>query len=334
MSLSELFIRRPVATSLLTIGFALAGLVAFRLLAVAPLPQVDFPTVSVQVQLPGASPETMAATVATPLERALGRIAGVTEITSTSTLGSSRITLQFALDRDIDGAARDVQAAINAARGQLPSGLPNNPTYRKVNPADAPIMILALTSDTLDRGRMYDAASTILAQKLSQVAGVGQVIVSGSALPAVRVELNPTALNKHGVSLDDVRAAINSANANRPKGVVEEGERQWQIYANDQARKADEYRSLIVAYRNGAPLRLSDVAQVDDSVQDLRNQGLSNGKPAVLVIIFKQPGANIIETADRVRDVLPQLEASIPSSINVIVAMERTSTIRASLREV
>jgi multidrug efflux pump len=334
MNFSEIFIRRPVATTLLTIGFALAGMVAFKLLAVAPLPQVDYPTISVQVQLPGASPETMAATVATPLERALGRIAGVTEITSSSTLGSSRITLQFELDRDIDGAARDVQAAINAARGQLPSGLPNNPTYRKVNPADAPIMILALTSEMLDRGRMYDAASTILAQKLSQVQGVGQVTVSGSALPAVRVELNPTALNKHGVALDDVRAAINSANANRPKGVVEEGDRQWQIYADDQARKADEYRSLIVAYRNGAPLRLSDVAQVDDSVQDLRNQGLSNGKPAVLVIIYKQPGANVIETADRVRDVLPQLEASIPQSINVNVAMERTSTIRASLREV
>ncbi len=334
MNISELFIRRPVATSLLTIGFALAGIVAFKLLPVAPLPQVDFPTISVQVQLPGASPETMAATVATPLERALGRIAGVTEITSSSTLGSSRITLQFELDRNIDGAARDVQAAINAARGQLPSGLPNNPTYRKVNPADAPIMILALTSDTLDRGRMYDAASTILAQKLSQVQGIGQVTVSGSALPAVRVELNPTALNKHGVSLDEVRTAINSANANRPKGVVEEGDRQWQIYADDQARKASEYRSLIVAWRNGAPLRLSDVAAVEDSVQDLRNQGLSNGKPAVLVIIFKQPGANIIEAADRVREALPQLEASIPSAINVAVALERTTTIRASLREV
>ena len=334
MNISELFIRRPVATSLLTIGFALAGIVAFKLLAVAPLPQVDFPTISVQVQLPGASPETMAATVATPLERALGRIAGVTEITSSSTLGSSRITLQFELDRNIDGAARDVQAAINAARGQLPSGLPNNPTYRKINPADAPIMILALTSDTLDRGQMYDAASTILAQKLSQVQGIGQVTVSGSALPAVRVELNPTALNKHGVSLDEVRAAINSANTNRPKGVVELGDRQWQIYADDQARKASEYRSLIVAWRNGAPLRLSDVADVEDSVQDLRNQGLSNGKPAVLVIIFKQPGANVIEAADRVREVLPQLEASIPSSINVAVALERTTTIRASLREV
>src|SRR6195256_4531168 len=231
MNISEPFIQRPVATTLLTIGLALAGLVAFRLLPVAPLPQVDFPTISVQVSMPGASPETMAATVATPLERALGRIAGVTEITSSSSLGSSRVTLQFELDRDIDGAARDVQAAINAARSQLPTGLPNNPTYRKVNPADAPIMILSLTSDTLDRGRMYDAASTILAQKLSQVQGIVQVTVSGSALPAVRVELNPTSLNKYGISLDEVRTAINAANANRPKGVVEEGDRQWQIYA-------------------------------------------------------------------------------------------------------
>jgi multidrug efflux pump len=334
VNISEPFIRRPVATTLLTIGLALAGMVAFKLLPVAPLPQVDFPTISVQVSLPGASPETMAATVATPLERALGRIAGVTEITSSSTLGSSRITLQFELDRDIDGAARDVQAAINAARSELPSGLPSNPTYRKVNPADAPIMILSLTSDTLDRGRMYDAASTILAQKLSQIQGVGQVTVSGSALPAVRVELNPTALNKHGVSLDDVRAAINAANANRPKGIVEEGDRQWQIYADDQARTAGEYRGLIVAWRNGAPLRLSDVAEVEDSVQDLRNEGLSNGRPAVLVIIYKQPGANVIETADRVREVLPQLEAAIPRAITLTMAMERTTTIRASLREV
>jgi multidrug efflux pump len=334
MSLSEPFIRRPVATTLLTIGLALVGAVAFKLLPVAPLPQVDYPTISVQVQLPGASPETMAATVATPLERMLGRIAGVTEITSSSSLGSSRVTLQFELDRDIDGAARDVQAAINAARSQLPTGLPNNPVYRKVNPADAPIIILALTSDTLDRGQMYDAASTILAQKLSQVQGIGQVTVSGSALPAVRVELNPTALNKFGISLDDVRTAVNAANANRPKGVVEDGDRQWQIYADDQAKTASEYQPLIVAWRNGAPVRLSDVADVVDSVQDVRNQGLSNGKPAVLVILYKQPGANVIETADRVREVLPQLEASIPSAINVNVALERTSTIRASLREV
>jgi multidrug efflux pump len=238
MNLSEPFIRRPVATTLLTIGLALAGMVAFRLLPVSPLPQVDFPTISVSVSLPGASPETMAATVATPLERALGRIAGVTEITSSSSLGNSRITLQFELSRDIDGAARDVQAAINAARGSLPTGLPSNPNYRKVNPADAPIMIISLTSEKLDRGQMYDAASTILAQKLSQVPGIGQVTVGGSSLPAVRVELNPTALNKYAIGLDEVRTAINATNANRPKGTVEDGDRQWQIYANDQARKA------------------------------------------------------------------------------------------------
>ena len=334
MNISEPFIRRPVATTLLTIGLALAGMVAFRLLPVAPLPQVDFPTISVSVSLPGASPETMAATVATPLERALGRIAGVTEITSSSSLGNSRITLQFELSRDIDGAARDVQAAINAARGTLPTGLPSNPTYRKVNPADAPVMIISLTSDKLDRGQMYDAASTILAQKLAQVAGIGQVTVGGSSLPAVRVELNPTALNKYAIGLDEVRTAINTTNANRPKGTVEDGDRQWQIYANDQAKKASEYMPLIVAYRNGAAVRLADVGEVVDSVQDLRNAGISNGKPAVLVILYRQPGANIIETADRVRAVLPQLAASIPQAIDVKVVLERTTTIRASLRDV
>jgi multidrug efflux pump len=334
VNISEPFVRRPVATTLLTIGLALAGALAFRLLPVAPLPQVDYPTLSVSVSLPGASPETMAATVATPLERSLGRIAGVTEITSSSTLGSSRLTLQFDLDRDIDGAARDVQAAINAARSQLPTGLPNNPTYRKVNPADAPVMILALTSAMLDRGQMYDAASTILAQKLSQVRGIGQVTVGGSSLPAVRVNVNPTVLNKYGIGFDEVRAAISATNANRPKGTVEDGERQWQIYANDQAKKASEYLPLIVAYRNGAAVRLSDVAEVVDSVQDVRNTGISNGKPAVLVILYRQPGANIIETADRVHEVLPQLRASIPQSIDLNVVMERTTTIRASLRDV
>jgi multidrug efflux pump len=334
MNISEPFIRRPVATTLLTIGLALAGALAFKLLPVAPLPQVDYPTLSVAVSLPGASPETMASTVATPLERALGRIAGVTEITSGSTLGNSRITLQFDLDRDIDGAARDVQAAINAARSQLPTGLPSNPTYRKVNPADAPIMIIALTSEMLDRGQMYDAASTILAQKLSQVKGVGQVTVGGSSLPAVRVNVNPTVLNKYGIGFDELRAAINATNANRPKGTVEEGDRQWQIYANDQAKQAKEYLPLIVAYRNGAAVRLSDVAEVVDSVQDVRNTGISNSKPAVLVLLYRQPGANIIETADRIYDVLPQLQASIPQSIDLKVVMERTTTIRASLRDV
>ena len=334
MSLPESSIRRPVATVLLTAAVTLAGAVAFGLLPVAPLPQVDFPTISVQAQLPGASPEVMAATVATPLERALGRIAGVTEITSSSSLGSTRVTLQFDLDRDIDGAARDVQAAINAARSQLPTSLPRNPTYRKVNPADAPIMILSLTSDTLDRGEMYDAASTILAQKISQAEGVGQVTVGGASLPAVRVELNPMTLNKYAIGLDEVRAALAAANANRPKGSVELEDRHWQIMADDQAKKAGQYTPLIVAYRSGSPVRLSDVAEVVDSVEDIRNAGIANGKPSVLVIINRQPNANIIETTERVRELLPLLRASIPSTINLDVVLERTSTIRASLREV
>ena len=334
MNLSEPAIRRPVATTLLAAGVTLAGAAAFGLLPVAPLPQVDYPTISVQAQLPGASAEVMAATVATPLERALGLIAGVTEMTSSSSLGSTRITLQFDLDRSIDGAARDVQAAINAARSQLPTSLPSNPTYRKVNPADAPIMILALTSDTMDRGQMYDAASTILAQKISQVSGVGQVTVGGASLPAVRVELNPTTLNKYGIGLNEVRAALAAANANRPKGSVEQGDRHWQIMADDQAKKASEYIPLIIAYRNGAAVRLSDVAEVVDSVEDLRNAGSSNGLPSVLVIINRQPNANIIETAERVQELLPLLRASIPSAINLDVMIERTGTIRASLREV
>ncbi len=334
MNISAPFIERPVTTTLLTLGIALAGAIAFRLLPVSPLPQVDFPTISVQASLPGASPETMAATVATPLERALGRIAGVTEITSSSSLGSTRITLQFDLNRDIDGAARDVQAAINAARTLLPTGLPSNPTYRKVNPADAPIMILSLTSATMSRGQMYDAASTILAQKLSQVQGIGQVTVGGSSLPAVRVELNPAALNKYGIGFEDVRNAIVATNANRPKGAVEDGERHWQILANDQAKKAAEYLPLIVAYRSGAAVRLLDVAEVVDSVQDLRNDGSANGKPAVLVILNRQPNANIIDTVDRVKAVLPLLAASIPSAIDLAVVMDRTPTIRASLRDV
>jgi multidrug efflux pump len=334
MNFSRPFIDRPVATTLLTFGVALSGALAFRLLPVSPLPQVDSPTISVQANLPGASPETMAATVATPLERALGRIAGVTEMTSQSSLGSTRIVLQFDLDRDIDGAARDVQAAINAARNLLPSGLPSNPTYRKVNPADAPIMILALTSDTLRQGQLYDAASTVIAQKLSQIEGVGQVTVGGSALPAVRVELNPQTLNKYGIGLEDVRLALAAANANRPKGSLEDGDRHWQIYANDQAKTAAEYTPLVIAYRNGAAVRLSDVAEVVDSVQDLRNAGSANGKRSVLVIINRQPNANIIETVDRVTALLPSLRASIPSAINLDLMMERTTTIRASLRDV
>jgi multidrug efflux pump len=334
MSISTPFIHRPVATTLITLGIALAGLVAFSLLPVASLPQVDFPTISVSASFPGASPETMAATVATPLERSLGRIAGITEMTSTSSLGSTRITLQFDLDRDIDGAARDVQAAINAARSLLPSGLPSNPTYRKVNPADAPILILVLTSDTMTRGQLYDAASTILAQKLSQIKGVGQVNVGGSSLPAVRVELNPALLNSYGISPEQVRLYIAASNANRPKGSVEAGDKHWQISANDQATKASDYIPLIVSYRNGAAVRLADLGEVVDSVQDVRNAGLYNSKPSVLLIISKQPGANVIETVDRVKAILPQLQASIPAAINLQIATDRTPTIRASLTEV
>ncbi|MBS1190429.1 MAG: multidrug transporter subunit MdtC [Rhodocyclaceae bacterium] len=334
MSLSKTFIHRPVATALVTLGILLAGAIAFFLLPVSPLPQVDFPTISVQAALPGASPETMAATVATPLERALGRIAGVTEITSSSSLGNSRITIQFDLDRDINGAARDVQAAINAARTLLPTSLPSNPTYRKVNPADAPIMILALTSDTLSRGQMYDAASTIVAQRLSQVEGIGQVSVGGAALPAVRVELDPGRLANSGIGLEDVRAAIAAGNANRPLGAVEAGDRYWQIGANDQARSAAEYRPLIVRYQNSAGVRLGDVAEVTDSVQDVRNYGAANGKPSVVLVLFREPGANIIATVDRVRSLLPHLQAIIPSAIDMDVVMDRTPTIRGSLREV
>ncbi|WP_211444519.1 efflux RND transporter permease subunit [Collimonas humicola] len=333
MNISRPFIQRPIATTLLTIGVALAGMVAFRLLPVSPLPQVDFPTISISAGLPGASPETMAATVATPLERALGSIAGVTEMTSSSSLSSTRITMQFDLSRDIDGAARDVQAALNAARNLLPTGLPSNPSYRKVNPADAPIMILSLTSDSMTQGQMYDAADTILAQKLSQVSGIGQVSVGGSSQPAVRVELNPTALNKYGIGSADVRTAIAATNANRPKGVLEDGDKNWQIYANDQAKTAAEYMPLIVAYRNGAAVRVSDVATVVDSVANVRNAGSANGKPSVLVILNRQPGANIIETVDEVRALLPQLRASIPAAINLDVVLDRTPTIRASLRE-
>jgi multidrug efflux pump len=334
MNFSAAFIARPVATTLLALGLILSGLLAFSLLPVAPLPQVDFPTISVQASLPGASPDTMATTVATPLERSLGRIAGVSEMTSSSSLGATRITLQFDLERNIDGAARDVQAAINAARSLLPTGLPSNPTYRKVNPADAPIMLLSLTSDSMTRGQMYDAASTILAQKLAQVSGIGQVTVGGSSLPAVRVELNPNALSKYNLGAEDVRTAIAANNVNRPKGALENGARHWQILANDQASKAADYLPIILAYRNGTAVRLSDVAEVNDAVQDLRNAGLANGKPAVLVILNRQPGANIIETVDRVNRLLPQLRASIPGAINLAVAMDRTPTIRAALHEV
>src|SRR5262244_60860 len=334
MQPSTLFIRRPVATTLLTFGLAAAGAVAFFKLPVSPLPQVDFPTISVQATLPGASPQDVATTVASPLERHLGQIADVTEMTSSSSVGSVRITLQFGLNRDINGAARDVQAAINAARADLPTSLRSNPTYRKVNPADAPILILALTSDTLTRGDLYDAASTVLAQKLSQVDGIGEVTVGGSSLPAVRVEINPQALSKYGVGLEDVRAALASANAHSPKGAIEDGKRRLQIYTNDKANHAEDYRSLVIAYRDGAAVRLSDVAEVEDSVENTRNIGLANGKPAVVVILRRQPGANIIDTVERVKAVLPQLEASIPRAINVELILDRTTTIRSSLYEV
>src|SRR5579863_1432260 len=334
MSLSEPFIRRPVATTLLTIGIALAGAIAYFKLPVAPLPQVDFPTISVNASMAGASPDVMAATVATPLERHLGQIADVTEMTSGSSTGAARVTLQFGLDRDIDGAARDVEAAINAARADLPTALRSNPTYRKVNPADSPILILALTSKTLTAGQVYDAAETILSQKLSQVAGIGQVQVGGSSLPAVRVELNPSALFKYGIGLEDVRAALAAANANTPKGSIDVGGERYQIYTNDQASKAAEYRGLVIAYRNGAAVRLEDVAEVLDSVENVRNLGLANGQPAVLVILYRQPGANIIETVDRVVSMIPALKASIPTDIDIKVAMDRTTTIRASLRAV
>jgi len=334
MNFSAPFVKRPVATSLLTAGLALAGVLAFRLLPVSPLPQVEFPTIQVSAGLPGASPETMASAVATPLERQFGRIAGVTEMTSTSSLGSTSIVLQFDLNRDINGAARDVQAAINAARGQLPADLPNNPTYRKINPADAPIMILSLTSDTVDTSRLYDAASSILQQKLSQVEGVGQVTVGGSSLPAVRVELNPTALNRYGIGLDQVRAVLTSANANRPKGQLANATTAWEMSATDQLLKAELYRPLIVTYQRGAAVRLSDVADVEDSVQDLRNAGSANGKPAVLLVIFRQTGANVIETVDRVRSLLPQLQAAISPAIQLSVMLDRTTTIRASVEDV
>src|SRR5258706_8986250 len=291
MNLSAPFIARPVATSLLTLGVVLAGLVGYRLLPVAPLPQVEFPTISVQAQMPGASPETMATAVATPLERHLGHIANVTEMTSTSSVGQTRITLQFGLNRNIDGAARDGQAAINAARVDLPTSLRSNPTYRKINPASAPIMILSLTSKTMSAGQLYDSAATVLQQKLSQLEGIGQVTVSGSALPAVRVEINPHALFKYQIGLEDVRAALSAANANAPKGAIELRERRFQIYTNDQARRADQYRDLVIAYRNGAVVRVSDIAEVVDSVEDLRNAGIANGVPAVLVILYGQPDA-------------------------------------------
>ena len=334
MNISEPFIRRPVATTLLLIGVGLAGAVAYSVLPVSPLPQVDFPTINVNGALPGASPETMASSVATPLERQFGRVAAISEMTSTSTLGGASVALQFDLNRNIDAAARDVEASINAARGYLPTNLPNNPTYRKVNPADSPIFQLSLTSDVLSRGQMYDYASTVMAQKLSQVRGVGQVFVYGAALPTVRIELNPMALNKYGIGLEDVRGVLASANANVPKGHFSNADRTWEVSANDQLFKASDYAPLLVTYRNGAPVVLSDVADVVDSVEDLRNAGYANGKPSVIVTVNRQPGANIIDTVDRIRDSLPQFKAALPQSINMNVTQDQTLTIRSSVHEV
>jgi multidrug efflux pump len=334
MNLSAPFIRRPVATTLLTVAIAMAGAVAFKVLPVSPLPQIDFPTISVGAGLPGASPEIMASSVATPLERQFGRIAGVTEMTSSSSLGTTSITLQFDLNRNIDGAARDVAAAINAARSYLPANLPSNPSYRKVNPADAPILILALTSNVYDRGALYDAASTILQQRLLQIEGVGQVVVGGSSLPAVRVELNPTQLNGYGLGVQDVASVLKAQNANIPKGQLTDRDKTADIVANDQLLKAVYYQPLVIGYHNGAAIKLSDVADVRDSVQNIRAAGFVNGKPSILVIIFRTPGANIIDTVDRVNEALPSLKASIPTAIDLTTVLDRTTTIRASVHDV
>jgi multidrug efflux pump len=341
MNFSALFIRRPSGTTLLTIALALAGLIAYQFLPVSPLPQVEFPTIDVQAALPGASPEIMASAVATPLERQFGRIAGLNEMTSTSFLGSTRITLQFDLNRNINAAARDVQAAINAARGQLPANLPNNPFYRKSNPADSPVLILALTSESTDTGdivgraRLYDIGSSILQQKLSQVPGVGRVFVWGGALPAVRVDVNPTILHSYGLSLEDVRAVLSGANANRPKGeIADNSGRAWTLNTTDQLLQASEYQPVIISYRQGAAVRLADVAEVTDASADIRNAGLVNGKPAIFLPVWRQPGANIIATVDRVRAILPQLQAQIPPTVHLMVVLDRTTTIRASVHEV
>ena len=317
MNISAPFIARPVATTLLMIGIALGGIFAFFKLPVSPLPQVDFPTISVQAILPGASPETVASIVAAPLERHLGNIADVTEMTSISSVESVRIVLQFGLGRDINGAARDVQAAINAARADLPTTLRSNPTFWKVNPADAPIVILALTSETLTPGQLYDAAASVLSQTLSQLSGVGQVIVGGAALPGVRVELNPTELFKYGIGLEDVRAALASANANSPKGSIDTTSLHYQLYTNDQATRAADYKPLVIAYRNDAAVRLSDVAGVLDSVENIRHAGISQGKPAVLAVVFRQPGANIIDTVDGIKAAIPHLLAAMPRDIDL-----------------
>jgi multidrug efflux pump len=335
MNISAPFIRRPVATSLLALGLLMAGILAYTRLPVAPIPQVEYPVINVNAGLPGASPETMASSVATPLERQFGRIAGVNQMTSTSQLGSTSITLQFDLSRNIDAAGRDVQAAINAAQGQLPANLPTRPNWRKTNPADAPIMILSLTSETVSKPRMYDVADSVLAQKLSQVPGIGQVFVGGGARPAVRAEVNPTLLSKMGVGVEQVRNALASANTNRPKGEIANGINAWQITDNDQLFTADQYKNIIVAGSpSGGVVRLQDVADVQDSVEDTRNTGVANGVPAVLIIVSRQPGANIIKAVDAVKELLPELQASIPATIHLDVALDRTTTIRASVRDI
>jgi hydrophobe/amphiphile efflux-1 (HAE1) family protein len=334
MNFSAPFIRRPIATSLLTAGIVMAGAVSYRLLPVAPLPQVEFPTISVSAGLPGASPEIMASSVATPLERQFGKIAGITEMTSSSLAGSTSITLQFDLNRDINAAARDVQAAINAASGQLPANLPSRPTYRKINPADSPIIVAALRSDVLPLSRLYDVADSIVAQKLSQISGVGQVTVGGSARPAVRIELNPAVLANYGIGLEDLRTALGSVNSNEPKGDVANGRVRWTLTDNDQLFDANHYRPLVVAYHNGAPVRLGDIATVQDSVEDIRIAGLENGKQCIVLQVFRQPGANIVGTVQRIRDAFPQLQASIPAAIELVVALDRTVTIRASVQDI
>jgi multidrug efflux pump len=334
MNPSELFIRRPVATTLLTIAIAIAGAVAYTVLPVSPLPQVDFPTISVSGSLPGASAQIMASSVATPLERQFGHIAGVSEMTSASSLGSTSITIQFDLSRDIDGAARDVEAAISAARTYLPANLPANPTYRKVNPADSPIMIIGLTSSKYDTGKLYDEASTVMEQRLSQIQGVGQVAVGGSSLPSVRVDVNPTQLNNYGLTISNVQSVLSTQNADLAKGQISNGSITADIIANDQISTADDYKPLIIGYHNGAAVRLSDVAQVTDSVQNIRSAGYLNGIPSVTVIIFRQPGANIIQTVDNIRTQLPFLKASIPQGIDTTIVLDRTTTIRASVDDV
>jgi multidrug efflux pump len=333
MNLSRPFVRRPVASSLVAVALVLVGVLAYGLLPVSPLPQVDFPTIRVSASLPGAGPETMAANVAAPLERALGSIAGVSGIYSDSRQGACSVTLEFSLDRKIDEAARDVQAAINAARGQLPSGMPGNPTFRKSNPSQAPIMALALSSPNLAPGRLYDFAATILAQKIAQISGVGEVAVGGSSLPAVRVQLNPNALAHYGIALDEVRRAIGATNSLRPRGTIEDGDRQWEVQISSQLRRAEEYLPLVIRYRDGAPVRLGDVAKVTDSVEDRHSMGFHNDRPAVLLNISRQPGANIIATIDAISAQLPALRALLPTDADLAVVMDRSPGIRATLRE-